>query len=80
MLILLQQKAAEIIQLKVNIAFIHKGRRKKKSLLLLARPLRGGEGVKGRAIMVKNTFFYIFFQRSKILTAIKLEGGRGVRP
>ena len=40
--------------------------------------MRRGEGVKGRAIMEKNYFFYnFFFQHSKVPTAIKLEGGGG---
>ena len=45
----------------------------------MARPLRGGVGVKGRAIKEKITFFgTCFFQRSKISMAIKLEGGGGL--
>ena len=38
-------------------------------------PLRGGGGVQGRAIKEKITFLEPFFQRTKISTAIKLEGG-----
>ena len=46
----------------------------------MAGPFRGGGGVKGRTIKEKITFFgTFFFKRSKISTAIKLEGGRGVR-
>ena len=41
------------------------GSRKKKVLLLMAGPLR-------------KLFFYHFFQRSRISTAIKLEGGGGL--
>ena len=44
-----------------------------KSIELIARPLRGGGGVKGRAIKEKRTFFGTFF--SNVPTAIKLEGG-----
>ena len=42
----------------------------------MAGPSRGG-GVKGRAIKDKKkaSFFNLFFQRPKISTAIKLEGG-----
>ena len=43
-----------------------------KVLLLMAGPLRGG--VKGPAIKEKK----IFFQHSKVPTAIKLEGGWGL--
>ena len=41
---------------------------------------RGGVGVNGRAIKEQITFFNLFFQRSKIPTAIKLEkeGGLGL--
>ena len=52
----------------------------KKVLLLMAGPFRGGGGIKGQAIKEKKTFFGTFFQRSNIPTAIKLKGGRGVRP
>ena len=43
-----------------------------KKVLLMAGPLRGGGG-KGRP--GQDIFLYLFFQRSNILTAIKLEGG-----
>ena len=45
----------------------------------MAGPLRGwGGGLKGRAIKDKKNFFWnLFFQRSKISTAIKLKVGRG---
>ena len=58
------------------------GSRPKKGLLLMAGPLRGwGGGVKGRAIKEKIIFFGTFFSNvPKFLTAIKLEGDRGVRP
>ena len=47
---------------------------------LLREAAKGG-GVKGRTIKEKITFFLtFFFQRSKISTAINLEGGRGFRP
>ena len=52
------------------------GKLQKKVLLLMAGPLRG-EGVKCRAIKEKIVFFNLFFQRSNISTAIKLEGGEG---
>ena len=55
---------------------IHKGSRKQKVLLLMAGPLRGG-GVKDGPLRKKTPFFNLFFQRSKISTAIKLEGGGG---
>ena len=42
----------------------------------MAGPFRGGGGVKGRPIKEKNNFLLdIFFQRSEISAAIKLEGG-----
>ena len=41
---------------------IHKGSRKKKKVPpLVAGPLRGGEGGKGRATKEKRTFFKTFF-------------------
>ena len=41
---------------------IHKGSRKKKKVPpLVAGPLRGGEGGKGRATKEKRTFFKLFF-------------------
>ena len=43
----------------------------------MAGPLRGGGGLKGRAIKEKKNFVNHFFQRSKISTTIKLEGGVG---
>ena len=46
----------------------------KKALLLMAGPLRGGGGVKGRAIKEKK----LFFDLSKISRAIKIEGGGGL--
>ena len=52
------------------------GKSQKKSSLLNGRAIKREWGVKGRAI--KETFFYHFFQRSKISTAIKLEGGGGL--
>ena len=45
----------------------------------MAGLLRDGGGVKYQAIKGKITFFETFFKRSKISTAIKLEGGGGVR-
>ena len=45
----------------------------------MAGPLRGGGGIKGQAIKEKNNFFWnFFFQRSKISTAIRLEGAGGL--
>ena len=45
----------------------------------MAGPLREVGGGKGRAIKEKITLFLtIFFRRSNIQTAIKLEGGRGL--
>ena len=41
----------------------------------MAGPLRGGGGVKGRAIKEKLLFFNLFIQLSIFPTAIKLEGG-----
>ena len=42
----------------------------------MAGPLRGGGGGKGPGHLGKNNFLWdLFFQRSKISTAIKLEGG-----
>ena len=42
--------------------------------------LRGGEGDKGLAINRKNKFFWDFFLYvEKVPTAIKLEGGGGIR-
>ena len=40
----------------------------------MAGPLRG-TGVKGRAIKEKRFFLNLYFERSIISTAIKLEGG-----
>ena len=41
----------------------------------MAGPLKGGGGLKGRAIKKKKKFFTLFFvQRSNFPTAIKLEG------
>ena len=51
------------------------GKPRKKSSSLNGRAIKRGGGVKGRAIKKKRTFF----QRTKISTAIKLEGGREVR-
>ena len=42
----------------------------------MAGTLRGGRGVKGRAIKKKITFFRTFFPN--VPTAIKLEGGGGL--
>ena len=44
------------------------------------RAIKRGGGVKGQAIREQIPFLGPFFQCSKISTAIKLEGGRGVRP
>ena len=42
----------------------------------MAGTLRGGGGVKGRAIKEKHSFFWnLFFQRSNVPTAIKFEVG-----
>ena len=46
----------------------------------MAAPLRAGGGVKGKAINKKNFFWHLSFQRYEISAAIKVEGGRGVRP
>ena len=54
------------------------GKHKKKVLLVIAGPLRGGGGVKGRAIMEKIIFWHLFFQRSNLPGAMKLEGGWGL--
>ena len=55
------------------------GKPQKKVFLLMAGPLRGRGRVKGRTIKEKRTFFRtFFFQRSKISTAIVLEGEGGL--
>ena len=66
---------------KMDITRPPLGKPQKKDLLLMAGPLivRGRE-LKGRAIKEKITFLGTFFvQRSKVPTAIKLEGGVVVR-
>ena len=59
------------METKGKILNINKGSRKKAVLFLKART---------KPLNEKEFVFYLFFQRSKISTAIKLEGVRGARP
>ena len=53
----------------------------KKNILLMAGPLRGGEGAKGWAIKGKRSFFEtLFLFCCQVPTAIKLGGSGGGRP
>ena len=63
--------------LKCRLILLELGKEnRKKSSPLMARPLRGERGVKGRAI--KKNFFLDFLSTKKIvLMAIKLEQGEG---
>ena len=71
--------AWKISSLKLE-TFINTLGKPQKNFLLMAGPLRGGAG-KELGHQGKNNFFWnLFFKRSKISTAIKLEGGRGFRP